>query len=250
LRPVSKSKKQVTNEKRARRLGSGEGIAPARPKAGGIPAWAWLVSGSVLIAAVVIAAVLITRGGSSSGGQNAYCVQQRLSTQKLDPASEPTWPANYDNLQCALTALGLKPSAEGGSIVHYHVHLTLYVNGTKITIPDYIGLAAAGGMSSTVTSEIHTHGRETDPVPGILHIESPNPGFQGTLLEFFDVWGVRATSQCLGGYCDGVKIWINAKPVADGLNTKLVKHDVVTIVVGKPPAGFTPDKSFSFPNGE
>jgi hypothetical protein len=247
---MSKAQKQRTNQKRAQRLGTGEGIAPRGPKGGGIPPWAWLVSGAIVVAALALAFVLVKRSGSSASGQNASCVQQRLSRSTLDPLSQPTWPANYDNLQCALSALGLQPSLEAAATNHYHVHLTLYVNGRRVTVPDYIGLPAAGGMGSTVTSEIHTHGRETDPVPGVIHIESGDPSFRGTLSQFFDVWGVYASPQCLGGYCDGVKIWINGKPVANGLELPLQEHDAVTMVVGKPPPNFKPDTTFKFVAGE
>jgi hypothetical protein len=246
---MSKSKKRITNEKR-QRLGTGAGIAPSNPKSGGgIPMWGWIVSIVVLLIAVGGATAFVLHKNSTSG-QTASCVQSRLSKETLDPLSQPTWPANYDDLECALQALGLKPSAESQATTHYHAHLTLYVDGKQVQIPDYIGLPEAGGMTSTTTSEIHTHGRETDPVPGVIHIESPNSNFRANLQQFFDVWGVYAAPDQLGGYTKPIKVWINAKPVDDWLTTKLQEHDAVTMVVGDPPTGFKPDKSFSFQNGE
>ena len=60
---MGKAKKQLTNERRAKRLGTGEGIAPSRGKSGGMPGWAFMVSGAVLLAAVIIAAAfVVTRG--------------------------------------------------------------------------------------------------------------------------------------------------------------------------------------------
>ena len=246
---MSKSKKQITNEKR-QRLGTGAGIAPSKPpKAGGIPLWGWIVSAVVLVIAIggATAFVIHSRAGS---GQDASCVQARLSKETLDPLSMPTWPANYDDLECALNALGLKPSAENQGLTHYHAHLTLYVDGKQVEVPDYIGLPAAGGMNSAATSEIHTHGRETDPSPGIIHIESSVADFRANLLQFFDVWGVYAADNQLGGYEQPVKVWINAKPITDWTSTKLERHDAVTMVVGQEPANFKPDTSFKFPVGE
>ena len=125
------------------------------------------------------------------------------------------------------------------------------MNGKQVLVPAYIGLPAAGGMNSTVTSEIHTHGPETDGnKTGIIHLESPSPNFRGTLQQFFDVWGVRATDQCIGGYCGGVRTWINGKPVSDGLNVKLQEHDAVTMVVGKEPPNFKPATHYTFNPGE
>ena len=61
---MGKAKKQLTNERRAKRLGTGEGIAPSKKgKSGGMPGWAFMVSGAVLLAAVIIAAAfVVTRG--------------------------------------------------------------------------------------------------------------------------------------------------------------------------------------------
>ncbi len=248
---MSKGQKQRTNEKRDRRLGSGEGIAATR-RAGqrsGIPLWAWLVSASVIVAAVVVGVVLVTQGGSSaaSGGQDASCVQARLSHRTLDPLSQPTWPANYSNLACALGSLGLQPSAEAAAVTHYHAHLSLFVNGKRVLVPVNIGLQNPPAMSS----DVHTHDENVDPGKnGIIHIESPTKGFHATLLQFFDVWGVFANSQCLAGYCGGVKVWVNGKPAPNGVNTLLHEHDAVTMVVGKAPPHFKPDTHYTFEPGE
>src|SRR3954463_10910427 len=101
---MSQRQKQRTNENRARRLGSGDGIArhgrkpvgktggpgggPAwaggggRALPGGVPAWAWVVGGAILVAAIaVVGALLVTRGGSSGSGgnQTAAVITQRNS---------------------------------------------------------------------------------------------------------------------------------------------------------------------------
>ncbi len=246
---MSKAQKQRTNQKRERRLGTGEGIAAARPKRQGVPMWAWLVSGAVVLAAVIVAvAVVMVARGSSSGGQNASCVQARLSKATLDPLSSPTWPPNYSNLACALSALGLAPNPDAQSILtHYHAHLTLYVNGKRVQIPQNIALQAPPAMSS----DVHTHDSAVDPGKnGIIHVEAPTANFHATLLQFFDVWGVYATNQCLGGYCDGVKLWLNGKPAPNGVNTVMNEHDAFTMVVGKEPPNFKPDTSYTFEPGE
>ncbi len=246
---MSKRTKQVTNAKRARRLGTWAGIAPSRGGRRRVSPWA-LIGAAAVLAVLVVGVAFAVEGGGGPAGQRAACVQSRLSHEPLDPLSLPTWPANYENLSCALAALNLQPSAEASALTHYHVHLTLYVGGRRVRVPDYIGLPAAGGMSAAATSEIHTHGRETDPVPGVIHIESPSAGFQADLLQFFDVWGVYASPRCLGGDCTGVRAWINGAPVKDWLTRKLHEHDAVTLVVGTPPRGFAPDRSFHFVAGE
>ena len=258
IRRMSKAKKAATNAKRARRLGTGEGIAPTRGggRAGGrgdggggsaLPWWVWMVAGAVIVAVVAVAFVLIERGSSSAKGQDAPVVQQRLSHSRLDPLSQPTWPPNYANLSGALKALSLTPSLEMAAVNHYHVHLALYVNGRQVQIPELIGLDNQTG----VVSEIHTHLRTVDNGQhGIIHIESGVLTFRATLLEFFDIWGVYFSDRCIGGYCGGVRLWVNGKSVAHPTKLVLQRHMALTLVEGPEPAHFVPAKSWTFPPGE
>lgn len=247
---MSKAKKAATNAKRARRLGTGEGIAPTRRGGGGggrpLPWWVWMGAGALVVAVLAVAFVLIERG-SAAKGQNAAVVQQRLSHGRLDPLSQPTWPPNYANLSGVLTALGLTPSLEMAAVNHYHVHLTLFVNGRRVQIPELIGLDNATG----VVSEIHTHLRTVDNGQhGIIHIESGVPSFRATLLQFFDIWGVYFSDRCLGGYCGGVRVWVNGRPVAQPTRLVLQSHMAITLVEGAEPPHFAPVKSWTFPPGE
>ena len=246
---MGKAKKELTNQRRAQRLGTGAGIAPAsKQRSGTMPAWAWLVSGSVLLAAVIVAAAfVVTHGSSSSPNQSASVVQDRLTHSKIDFVSAGTWQPNSTDLAGALRKLGLNPANEVNPVVHYHWHLTVYAGGRNIVIPRNIGLEAPPAMSS----EIHTHDVNTDVHSGIIHVESPVPGFQATILEFFDVWGVYASNQCLGGYCNGVKVYVNGKLAPAGLNTKPKEHDAVTVVAGSLPPGVKPATKYTgFTPGE
>jgi hypothetical protein len=249
---MGKAKKELTNQRRAQRLGTGAGLARSSGKGGGIPAWAYMVTGSVLLAAVILAAAIIVThnsGGGASGGQSAAVVQARLTHSKIDFTSEGTWPPNYSHLQPALEALGLSPANEVNPAVHYHWHLTLYVGGrTKnVVIPRNIGLQDPPKMSS----DIHTHSVAIDVHSGIIHVESPVANFQATVLQFFDVWGVYASSQCIGGYCGGVKVYVDGKLSPAGLETKPTEHEAITVVAGPMPPGVKPDKKFTgFAPGE
>jgi hypothetical protein len=249
---MGKAKKELTNQRRAQRLGTGDGITRTSKKSGGVPGWAYLVSGSVLLAAVIVAAAfVVTHKSGSSGGQSASVVQGRLTRSKIDFTSEGTWQPNYTNLAGALNALGLAPANELNAVavggVHYHWHLTLYAGGRKIVIPRNIGLQNPPAMSS----DIHTHALNVDAHSGIIHVESSVPNFQATVLQFFDVWGVYASSQCIGGYCGGVKVYVDGALSPAGLNTKPTEHQAVTVVAGSLPPGVKPDKKFTgFAPGE
>jgi hypothetical protein len=242
---VSQRQKTVTNEKRARRLGTGEGIArekrPMRGAGGGVPGWAWVVGGAIVIAAIAIAAALVvTRGSSSGADQQSSIVTDRLATDRPDFVSVGTWQPNYDNLQAALQALHMPGLSQ--SVEHYHVHVKLIVEGHQIPIPANIGLDSV----TQTASPIHTHDER-----GVIHIEADTKGFRATLLDVFDIWGVRINDRCVGGFCNGVKVYIDGKLITnDPLNHDLVQHDAVTIVEGTPPKGFTPDKTYKFQPGE
>lgn len=242
---VSQRQKQRTNENRARRLGTGEGISRKGRKSaaggGGVPPWAWVVGGAILVAAVaIIAAIVLTRGDSSSGGGGTggtpAVIADRNSTAKFDPVSQGTWQPNYDNLQQAIAAMGLPASSETMQyLTHFHVHITLYVDGRATPIPSQIGIDPA----TQTLAAIHTHDDS-----GIIHMEAGTKGFAPPLQDVFDVWGVRFDAKCIGGYCGGVEMWVNGKPNTELGKHVLHEHDVITIVEGKQPDGFKPDTSY------
>jgi hypothetical protein len=244
---MGKAKKQLTNERRARRLGTGEGIAVKTSTGGrgGIPGWAWLVAGSVVVAAVIIGAALVARGGGggsdTGGNQSAAVVTSRLSHDQIDFISAGTWPVNYTDLGGAMSALGLTPTQEAASVNHYHVHITLVVDGHDVPVPAQIGLDASSG----VFSEVHTHDDR-----GVIHIESGNTAFRADLADVFDMWGVYLSPKCIGGYCGGVKMWVNGKPSTAYGKLVLQSHMAITLLEGAAPSGFKPDKSYKFAAGE
>jgi hypothetical protein len=252
---MSQRQKQRTNENRARRLGTGEGISrqgrrgPARGGGGGVPAWAWVVGGAVVIAAIaIVAAIVLTRGNgsSSSHGQNSTVVKSRNSTATVDWVSQGTWQPNYAHLKAALSALGLTDVAGmTGYATHYHAHVSIYVNdgGTlhRAPIPQSVGI----DVPDQILSSIHTHDST-----GVIHMESDKKGFKATLQQVFDVWGVRFSGQCIGGYCGGVHMWVNGKPSTAFGGYELQEHDQVTLLAGAVPSDFKPQASYSFPGGE
>jgi hypothetical protein len=239
---VSQRQKQATNEKRERRLGSGQGIRSDAPRGGGgVPVWGWIALIVVVAALVGGGVFLLTRSSdsSSSGGTSSSVITDRLATTKPDPISEGTWAPNYDNLSGAIAALNLPGYSE--AVEHYHAHLRVIADGNEMAVPSQIGIDQA----TQTLSPLHTHDDS-----GVIHIEADQKDFRATLGDVLDIWGVKFTDQCLGGFCDGVKVYVNGKPVSDPVNYKLQSHDAVTVVAGTPPADFKPDESYKFPAGE
>ena len=245
---MSQRQKQATNQKRASRLGTGEGIARDKrgprsaPSSGkGFPRWAWIGLLLVAVAAAGAGSWLAVSGddGSSSGSHNSPVVQDRLSTDKIDFTSDGTWAPNSSNLAAAMKTLGLPGASD--LIEHYHFHITLIVDGHDVPVPANMGIDQA----TETLSPIHTHDER-----GLIHVEADQKGFRATLQQVFDIWGVRLTSECVGGYCNGVKMWVNGDEVSDPATVVLQPHDAVTILEGTPPKDFKPDATFKFRNGE
>ena len=172
-------------------------------------------------------------------------ITDRNSTAKVDWVSAGTWPPNYTNFQAALAAMGL-PSATAttGYATHFHAHITMYVfdgHSRKVPIPSLVGI----DESTQTLSPIHTHDDT-----GVIHMEADETNFDPPLQDVFNVWGLRFTSQCVGGYCGGVKMWVNGQPNSQLGKYKPKEHDAITIVEGTPPPNFKPDPSYKFPAGE
>ena len=102
--------------------------------------------------------------------------------------------------------------------------MALLVNGKFSYIPPGIGIDEHGKF----IAELHTHDSS-----GIIHVESPVIR-DYTLGEFFDVWGLRFSSHCLGGYCETAKkhvfVWANGKRVTKDPR-KVVLGDHLSLVV-------------------
>jgi hypothetical protein len=150
---------------------------------------------------------------------------------------------------------GLTPVL-GNLIRHDHVHLDVIVNGRRVTIPAGVGHAepvdagpgrcpkppgalsgdCASGhffVAKVALSPLHPHSTS-----GIIHIEADRPG-TFTLGEFFDEWGVRFDSSCLGGFCTGngkeLRVYVDGKrTTGDPRSIVLTNRQEIAVVFGGP----------------
>jgi hypothetical protein len=107
------------------------------------------------------------------------------------------------------------------------------------------------GIENGTFAEIHTH-----DTSGIIHVES-NSNTVLTLGQFFDVWGVKFTTDCIGGYCtaDGktLKVYVNGHLVStdqDPAQVELTAHEEIAVVYGTAGEGpSSPPSSYTFPVG-
>jgi hypothetical protein len=141
--------------------------------------------------------------------------------------SEAPWPAERGHLRARLAMIGLPALPEEGTALHLHQHLDIFIRGRSAPVPAGIGIDAF----ERFIAPIHTHDDA-----GVVHVESPTRQ-PFTLGQFFDIWGVRLTATCVGGYCvqDGKKLqaFVNGQAVTgDPRAIVLGSHQEIVIAYG------------------
>lgn len=199
----------------------------------------WWVIGII----VVIAFLLIL--GHFTNAKPAKTIASPSELPGLLKGNAP-WDANNSSLRSRLKDIGLSPLNSEGSAMHIHEHIDISINGKPVSVPAGIGIDQIGGFISS----IHTHRAN-----GIIHIESPTIQ-TFTLGQFFDVWGVRLTSQCIGGYCTTasttLKVYSNGKLNKGSVRlVPLKEHDEIFITYNSNKTSTTTVISkYAFPTGE
>ncbi len=141
----------------------------------------------------------------------------------------PPWPANSEQLQLRLRAIGLPALTAEGRVVHIHQHLDIFVNGEPVEIPGDIGIGPGGAF----LSDLHTHASYP---PGIIHVEASTPS-SFSLGQFFAVWGVPLDAKCIGSLCEKgskrLRMWVNGTELkADPTRLVLAAHQEIVIAYG------------------
>jgi hypothetical protein len=173
-----------------------------------------------------------------------------VSAASLPPRTTKTpWSRPNDTLALSRTA-GLKPERHEFFAYHVHAHLDVFVAAKPVRVPAGIGIditdpgvqrarlpdgsMAFGGIRECVKrciSPLHTHDDT-----GILHTES-QINHPNRLGQFFTEWRVRLTRSCIGGYCRGLRVYVDGKRYrGDPRAITLTDRKEIAIVVGKPPA--------------
>jgi hypothetical protein len=199
--------------------------------------WLAVAVAVIAVAGAIAAGVLLTRGGDSNSTAATVPNQGELAGLQTGPAP---WNPGLDTLPDRLDPLGLNPLTNEGQVIHIHQHLDVFVNGKQEPVPQGIGI-----YDGQFLTELHTH-----DATGIMHVESPtNRHF--SLGQFFGVWGVRLTADCVGGYCRQVTPWIvyvNGQPYSgDPAALVLREHQEIAFVIGTPPKKIP--SSYKFPGG-
>ncbi len=154
------------------------------------------------------------------------------------------WLAEIDHLSQRLQTIGIPALSAEGTQLHIHQHLDVIINGTHALVPAGVGI----NETDRFISPVHTHD-ET----GVIHVES-NEIRDFTLGQFFDIWGVRVTKDCVGGYCrsgkNGLKVFSNGKPVIGDPRALVLKsHQEIALIYGPSNAARSVPSSYRFAPG-
>ncbi len=151
------------------------------------------------------------------------------------------WVAETAHLGERLSAIGLPGLAEEGTVLHTHQHLDIFIDGAHTDVPAEIGIGTG------FISPIHTH-----DATGIIHVESPTLQAY-SLGQFFDIWGLRFTNECIGGYCasesKSLRVYVNGELYqGDPRQIALEAHQEIVIAYGTPTELPNPiPKAYEFP---
>ncbi len=186
-----------------------------------------LISSLVAVAVVLVAAVSFLIYNATA--HNPTAQGQATATEQVVNAAYPP----VDGIYCD----SLEQTA-----YHIHAHLTIYINGKSIAVPQGIGIAP----DQSCLYWLHTHTGD-----GVIHIEFPKHG-SPTLGNFLDIWGQEFSQ--LGYHNElasptGWTVYVDGKQVNSDFNHLVLQpHQVITIAYNSP--GITPDTSFNWPQGE
>lgn len=159
---------------------------------------------------------------------------------------EAPWVAETIHLRERLKDIGLPALAEEGTVLHIHQHLDIFVDSKSVAVPEDIGI----NQGAQFISPLHVH-----DLTGVIHVESPTVQ-TFTLGQFFDVWGVKLTNDCIGGYCTSgdktLKVFVNgALYSGNPRDLTLEAHQEIFMAYGT--SGQLPSPipaSYAFPEGE
>lgn len=189
-----------------------------------------VAAGSLAVLGIALAIFLITRPGGSPTvpHPSASPPPYRALPGEITSTDTSTWTNNLTDLEQRLAILQLGTLNE--TVLHIHAHLDLYVNGQAVPVPADIGLPT---NQSQPASPLHVHVGE----PGVIHIESADPNAQYFLGQFFDVWGLRLNSTCLGGYCNNkgstLTAYVNGtQRSGDPRDIPLTQHEEIVVAYG------------------
>jgi hypothetical protein len=142
------------------------------------------------------------------------------------------WPAADDTVDLALAA-GVPVDPVEWLTYHVHTYVGVFVDGNPEVVPAGIGIDNDGHR----IAGLHTH-----DCSRTVHLEAEK-AIELTLGQFADSWGVKLDGTCFADLCapeNPVAVLVKREPVADARAVVIADCDVISIVIGDPPAEIPP----------
>jgi hypothetical protein len=192
---------------------------------------------------LAIAIFLVTTSGSSAGAPKTNFDWATLPGLQTD---DPPWTQGLDQWGPRLDQLGFKQLPAETLNFHIHQHLDIWVDGKKQPVAQYVGINQIANPPAITT--LHTHDST-----GVIHVEAPSQR-DYTLGQFFGIWGVKLTPDCIGRFCNTgdkkLRAYVDGKLIADPFSLVLKPHQEIVLTYGTKAQEPNPiPASYNFPAG-
>jgi len=180
----------------------------------------------------LIAAIVLIAAGSVFAYVNSHNSKGQTQATPTEQVVNPAYPP----------VAGIYCDSLEQTAYHIHAHLTIYLNGQPVQLPQGVGIAS----DQSCLYWLHTHDST-----GVIHIEAPKK-VSPTLGNFLDIWGQEFSS--LGFHNElassaGWTIYVDGKQVNSTFNQLVLQaHMVITIAYNSP--GITPDTTYNWQAGQ
>lgn len=155
----------------------------------------------------------------------AGCVAKAPPAPAVLRDTPPPWPAPRDGIS-HFDAAGVPASRLDDTTDQRVFTLTLAIDGEAVPLVPGIGL----DLPRALQAPVHTHDES-----GVVWLEGRGVR-EVTLGQFFTIWGVRFTDDCLGSACGTLTVTADGAAVSDaqGLRLAEVEHslDVAVVTAG------------------
>jgi hypothetical protein len=130
----------------------------------------------------------------------------------------------------AVTGVGCIESV----VLHYHAHLSLFVEGERVAIPAAIGIVNPVIQNGFVQNGDCFYWMHTHDASGLIHIEPPNAD-DYTLGQVFDIWGRALSGSDVAGFTGTVSVFVDGERYeGDPRAIVLESLQHITLQVGSP----------------
>jgi hypothetical protein len=118
--------------------------------------------------------------------------------------------------------------------LHYHAHVSLFVEGERIALPPAIGIVDPVLENGFVESGTCFYWLHTHDATGLIHIEPPTDD-DLTLGQLFDVWGQTLSAHEVAGFEGTVSVFVDGERYeGDARDIVFTSRKHISLQVGRP----------------